>query len=184
MSPMRRRARRAFWRVPPDVRTVEAYYQYGIGAVGRGDGTAMMRAGWALWRAVGLHEQQAQDFLRDGYTSWRGGSDFVPDDAIDFLRDLFNTLCHDGAPPRPGDIWSAPPAAVAPAAAYDGVRAWAAAELMVTAEEAGRTDIVEEYESVVLKALLDTHPDFIPPRSVRVGRALAARAGVETPWPA
>ena len=176
------RKTQAFWRTPPTAPSADAY-QYGIAAVSRRDGRAMIRAGWTLWRSDGLHERQSRDLLLDGYTIWRDSDDFDPDEALSFLIDLFETLLMQRPPYCPANIWAAPQGDVMPAASYHATRAWAATQLLIDASRLGCTDLFERYERTAFDTLAATPPDFLPPRSIEVGRQLATRLGVSAPWP-
>ena len=164
-----------FWRTPPE----SDAHRYGIAAIVRGDGRGMIRAGWALWRTGGVHETRG--LLTDGYAKWRDGDDFDPDEALSFLIDLFESLLvarPPYCPPR-----AAAPRDLEPAAAYHGTRAWAATQLLADAGRLGRTDVFDRYQRTVFDTLAATPPDFLPPRSIEVGRQLAIHLGVPVPWP-
>lgn len=148
----------AFWTVPPLANpTPWLLHRTGITAVGRQDGRTMMAVGWALWDLVSIGENQAYDFIYDGFGLWRAEPGYEPAEGIAFLAQVFDRLDADD-PVVPSDIHAADPAVVTPLSVYYGARCWAGTELASTA---GQPELTHR----VCDAIRRSHPAFVPPRS-------------------
>src|SRR3954466_5030513 len=177
---LRNRTQQPFWRTTPTkTSNPDALYQFGIEAVGRRDGKAMIATGWALCQVASLHEPQASDFLTDGYRIWRESSSFDRNQAVGFLTDLFGALCSLTPPPVPQDIWSAPPESVMPASIYYGLRCWAGNELLEVTDDAATR---AQYEPLVFKSAVEAPHDFVPTRSIEFAKSYAAAHDLPEPW--
>lgn len=122
----------AFWLIPPfSTHDAEHLHAHGIDCVIRSDGPGMMSTGWAIWNIAGLHEQEARDFLMDGYKAWcaSGGAD--DSIRVEFLEHVFERLRDIEPPVSPSDDLSRVSWEVmAPIAEAYGMRCWAGSELL------------------------------------------------------
>src|SRR3954471_5816357 len=177
---LRNRTQQPFWRTTPTkTSNPDALYQFGIEAVGKRDGKAMIATGWALCQGASLHEHHASDFLPDGYRIWRESPSFDRNQAVAFLTDLFGALSSLTPPPVPQDIWSAPPETVMPASIYYGLRCWACNELLeATDDPATRA----QYEPLLFRSAVEARHDFVPTRPIEFARPYAAAHGLPEPW--
>lgn len=183
MAPFWKRPKRTdFWRIPPMVGEPETLRQGGIIAVTEGDGPMMMRTGWALWQTAGIEQFQASDFLKDGYDAWKERDAAPYPERLSFLRDLFDTLAGQPSPVVPLDIYDAPRQRIELASAYFGTRAWTGSRLWGEAEAASDSDTMTQYRRPIYDALVSSHRDFVPPRSMVVADTLALQLGLPSPF--
>jgi hypothetical protein len=139
----------------------------------------MMSAGWAIWDVAGLHMHQAREFLVDGYRAWRGSGASDERSRVLFLEDMFRRLgdIRPAIPPS-ADLTTLPPDVVAPASVAYTARCWAASELLEYHERAGDSSHGTIGEEDVFRALSQTHPDFMPPRTAEQFRVLSQKRGL------
>jgi hypothetical protein len=177
---LRNKTQQPFWRTTP-TRTTQAteLYRHGMECVSRRDGKGMIATGWALCQVAALHENQANDFLTDGYRVWKESTEFDRAQATTFLVDLFGALCSLTPPPVPDDIWSAAPEAVLPASIYFGTRCWTGNELLEITTD---PTVTAQYEPLVFRSSAEAPYDFVPTRSINFAKSYAAAHGLPEPW--
>ncbi|MDQ1650573.1 MAG: hypothetical protein QOG60_2630 [Frankiaceae bacterium] len=176
----RNRTSQPFWRVTPNATSDPgALYRHGVECLNKRDGRGMLASGWALCQVGSLHENQASDFLTDGYRIWRESSGFDRAEAAAFLTDLFDALRSLTPPPAPADIRSASPEQVVPASVYHGTRCWAGNELL---EATPDPSVREQYEPQVFAAVTEAPKELVPRRSVDFAVGYAAAHGMDEPW--
>jgi hypothetical protein len=165
--PLFGRARKptAFWHEPP-IRTtdLDLLHHYAAGCFAREDGVGLMKTGWALYKAAGLHAHDAGSILWNGYQYWLKSPDFQPSLAVAFLTELFDKLNAKDRP-VPADLGSVPPELIEPIAAHYSTRCWAGIQLLEAADRADRPEVRARYEPVVYAAIVRTPDPFIPPAS-------------------
>lgn len=158
-------AKRAFWREPPfPSSNPEVLHQHGISCVAKSDGPGMMSVGWALWDIAGLNQQQAWDFLYDGYRQWRNSGAPDPDRALFLLQVLERLTDIRPAIPPGADLRSLSPGIVAPAATYYAARGWAVSELLEVAR--ATNTLTPDLQDRLLGLLATTHREFMAPRTL------------------
>ena len=172
-----------FWRNPPFRADSAVLHERGITAYVRDDGKTMLACGWAIWRQSGMHSEQARDLIIDGYGLWRVEPTTSYEDRIAFLCDLFDTLQADSPPSCPPDIFAVPRELVEPALDYYGTIAWAGAELIEQALEAGDEPMNDAYAQPVYEALVNMNRGFLSGRDAQVARKLAFDLGLPDPFP-
>lgn len=164
------------WRVPPFATSdSDLLYQHGITCVSRSDGLGMMSVGWALWGLSGLDQHQAYDLLSDGYRSWSGTEQARDESRRAFVLDVFHRLAEiHPRIPSTADLATVSSSVAQPASVAYGARCWAGSELL----ELG---VTPELEQQVFDAFADTHPAFMPSRTLSQFRALCSTRGLPEP---
>jgi hypothetical protein len=170
-----------FWRKPPFAsRDPYVLHEHGIRCVVESDGPGMMRTGWAIWDVSGgLHMHQAFDFLSDGYRAWKPPGSHAEDDRSAFLQDMFGRLrvIRPAITPT-ADLRQLPRGIVDPASTNYAGRCWCGSELVVLLGDGlDQTPLGEE----IFAAFRDTHPAFMPPRSLAMYRSMAMNRGLPDP---
>jgi hypothetical protein len=172
---------RPFWEVPPfDSNDVAVLYRHGISCVGHGDAKGMMSTGWAIWNLDGLEGHQAKDFLLDGYRDWvaAGATVFERTEfllgILHRLRDIHPEIAVDA------DVWSLPRHVAETASSYYSARCWAGSELLEITARSGTPE--PSLEDEVFRGFTQTHPAFMPPRTIEQYRGLLKRRGLADPW--
>jgi len=138
-----------------------------------------MSTGWAIWDVAGIHMHQARDFLVDGYNAWRDAGTSDEQSRVLFLEDMFHRLGDIRPAIQPSaDLATLAPGVVAPASVAYTARCWAASELLECLERTSESSYSTIQEEELFRALSQTHPGFMPPRTATQFRALAERHGL------
>jgi len=137
-----------------------------------------MSTGWAIWDVAGIHMHH-----RPRTSSWMAKTPGGPGTSDEqsprsVPRDMFIAWATSGQPSsrqRTSPSWhpASPPASVAYTA-----RCWAASELLECLEPRARAVTAHPGEEL-FRALSQTHPGFMPPRTPRNFALLAE----DTAWP-
>ena len=175
-SRRQRRPPAAFWLKPPlPTNDVGDLHAHGIGCVMRGDGPGMMLTGWAIWDLAGLHEQQARDFLRDGYKAWCASGAAQGGVRIEFLQQVFERLRVIEPSISPSeDLSTLPPEVLTPLAEAYLMRCWAGSELLEVLARPDETNTATIDQAAIIELLSATHPAFRPARTDDQLRAWAS----------
>lgn len=166
-----------FWVVAPQRNSDAAgLHQHGVACIVSGDGKGAISTGWALWKAYGLHVNQAADFLTDGYAAWRDGPGFDRDQASAFLQECLVGLAAN--PELQGSPWDLPQEIVAPIATHYSTRCYLASELLALYTG----DPPVEVTTRAFSAIVSAPREFVPPRSMDWAEAHARLSGSPAPW--
>lgn len=165
----------------------QVLYQFGMTCVMHDRYKDMMATGWTLWGLVGLNQLQANDFVSDGYSGWRGTAEFEAEIGVEFVDQYFHRALATAHSLDPGnlresDIWSMPQEVVMPAATAYSAMCFAGSELLELLSGSGRSAEAAERSREVYDAVLTSHSGFVPPRTMGWAKSFAEAQGMPPPW--